>query len=83
MNDIFRINLINNKKKSHSAGLANMRGSPRTHIKPEALRMGKSGRFTRGNPAKNVHFARANQSKNVHFARLGKPRKNCPFYPSG
>ena len=49
----------------------------------EPLRMGKTGRFTRANPAKNVHFARANQAKNVHFARMGKPRKNCPFYPCG
>ena len=45
--------------------------------------MGKSGSFTRVNPAKNVHFTRANQAKNVHFARVGKPRKNCPIYPSG
>ena len=45
--------------------------------------MGKTGRFTRVNPAKNVHFTRANQAKNVHFARVGKPRKNCPFYPRG
>ena len=56
--------------------------------------MGKTGRFTRANPAKNdhfaranqaknVHFARTNQAKNVHFARVGKPRKNCPFYPRG
>ena len=47
----------------------------------EPLRMGKTGRFTRANPAKNVHFARANQAKNVHFARVGKPSQKCSFYP--
>ena len=46
-------------------------------------RMGKSGRFTRVNPAKDVHFTRANQAKNVHLTRVGKPSKNWPFYPSG
>ena len=47
------------------------------------MRMGKSGQFTRVNPAKDVHFTRANQAKNVHLTRVGKPSKNWPFYPSG
>ena len=46
-------------------------------------RMGKSGRFGRVNPAKDVHFGRANQAKNVHLSRVGKPSKNRPFYPRG
>ena len=41
--------------------------------------MGKTVRFTRANPAKNVHFARAGKPR--RFARAGKPRKNCPSYP--
>ena len=45
--------------------------------------MGKSGRFGRVNPAKDVHFARANQAKNVHFGRVGKPSQKCPFWPRG
>merc|ERR1711955_157750 len=47
----------------------------------EPLRIGKTGRFTRANPAKNVHFARANQAKNVQFARVVKPNQKCSFYP--
>ena len=49
----------------------------------EALRMGKTGRFGRVNPAKDVHFGRANQAKNVHFGRVGKPSQKCPFWPRG
>ena len=45
--------------------------------------MGKTGRFGRVNPAKDVHFGRANQAKNVHLSRVGKPSKNRPFYPRG
>ena len=30
-------------------------------------RMGKSGQFTRVNPAKDVHFTWSNQAKNVHL----------------
>ena len=51
-------------------------------VQNEALRMGKTGRFTRTNPAKNVHFARANQAKNVQFARVVKPSQKCSFYPN-
>ena len=48
-------------------------------VSVHVTRMGKTGRFARANPAKNVHLARA--GKPVHLTRVGKLSQKCPFCP--